>query len=51
MEKSDLRQLKDDLYLLNGQEQQHILQEYRIFVLSGRETEKLIQKRTDIPRK
>ena len=45
MDKSDLRQLQDDLYMLNAKEQKTILQEYRVSVLSGRETELLINKR------
>ena len=48
MDKPDLRQLSTDLHFLNAKEQ--ILQEYRISLLSGRETETLIKKRTDLSR-
>lgn len=50
MDKPDLRQLSTDLNFLNAKEQKNILQEYRISLLSGRETETLIKKRTDLSR-
>ena len=48
LDKSDLHQLYTDLYMLNASEQKTILEEYRVGVLSGRETECLIQKRSDV---
>lgn len=48
MEKADVKQLYEDLHLMNAAEQQKVLQEYRVFVLTGRETELLLRKRRDL---
>lgn len=48
LEGTDVRQLHRDLYMLNASEQKRVLGEYRITVLTGREAETLLKKRSDV---